>query len=112
MFIMQIETDSCIYMYFQVLGKNSSTWYMFYDMRQCSSTISMLLYLKLFVQILICTILHVVVICGIGSMSPIVLQDTLVLTAIMLGVPCPISKVILASKVWVGGEGCGMITAI
>ena len=45
----------------------------------------MLLYLKLFVQILICTILHVVVICGIGSMSPIVLQDTLVLTAIMLG---------------------------
>ena len=29
MFIMQIETDSCIYMYFQVLGKNSSTWYMF-----------------------------------------------------------------------------------
>ena len=99
-------------MYFQVLGKNSSTWYMFYDMRQCSSTISMLLDLKLFVQILICTILHVVVICGIGSMSPIVLQDTLVLTAIMLGVPCPISKVILASKVWVGGEGCGMITAI
>ena len=86
MFIMQIETDSCIYMYFQVLGKNSSTWYMFYDMCQCSSTISMLLDLKLFVQILICRILHVGVICGIDSMSPIVLQDTLVLTAIMLGV--------------------------
>ena len=56
-----------------------------YDMCQCSSTISMLLDLKLFVQILICRILHVGVICGIDSMSPIVLQDTLVLTAIMLG---------------------------
>ena len=74
--------------------------------------VNALLPFQCFVQILICRILHVGVICGIDSMSPIVLQDTLVLTAIMLGVPCPISKVILASKVWVGGEGCGMITAI